>query len=190
MIFWKGRCDIKTICEVKDGKVILDKGYLERLFVRDPIINDKHKHLSALSLRLAIVLLQELSVIESRKLPSRTDLAHKLNVSKTAINDCLWQLEEVGFINRRDELDDLVCADENEGMKLKEKLRERKEVERRARRFSDYFILNYNYNISEEEDVDEMLSGLKDMMLGLDENAKKLTIEKLKEQIQSLVKNK
>jgi len=121
----------------KDGKIIFDKGFFERLYIETPISG---KQLTSLSLRLASVLLEELDMLEYRRLSFRTKLAKKLNVSNTAVNDSLIQLEEVGFLERRiGEVKTSVSADSEE-----DKIRN-------TRRFSDYFRINYNYNLKEEE---------------------------------------
>jgi len=122
----------------KDDKIIFDRGFFERLYIQKPIFGEKQ--LTSLSLRLASVLLEELNTSEYRKLPSRTKLAKKLNVSNTAVNDSLIQLEEVRFLERRiSEFIPSVSADSEEDKIIN------------TRRFSDYFRINYNYNLKEEE---------------------------------------
>jgi len=123
--------------EEKNGKIIFDKGFFERLYIKTPISG---KQLTSLSLRLASVLLEWLSMSEYKKLPFRTKLAEKLNVSNTAVNDSLIQLEEVEFLERRiNKVKPFISADLEED-KIKN-----------ARRFSANFRINRNYNLKEEE---------------------------------------
>lgn len=184
---YKGRPNkIKKIYEEKDGKIIFDKGFFERLFIKNPI--STNKQLTSLSIRLASVLLEELSMLEYRKLPSRTKLAKKLNVSNTAVNDSLIQLEEVGLLERRiSEIEAVVFADQEEDNKIKKEFNEKKVIERNSRRFSDYFRINYNYNLTKEDLIEESLKDLKEILLN--NNMQSEVTAEIKKQIQQLLQD-
>lgn len=153
--------------EIKNDEIIFNTKYFERLFIKNPIKSEKS--LSSLSLRLAAILLKELDTLEKRKIPSRTKLAKILDVSNTAINDSLIQLEEAEFIVRK---------------KIEEK---------KSRRFSDYFLLNYNYNLTKEELLEDTLMELKEMLLGEKSdfnNDINDDTEKLRKQINKIIENR
>lgn len=136
--------------DIANSNIVIDKDFFHRLFTEIPI--KTNKPLTSLSLRLATTLLEHLSMIEFKKLPQRKLLACKLKASQQAINDSLIQLEDTGFIIRRiSELESVIWADEEKGKKISTEYAQKKDEEKKARRFSDEFIINYNYNISQED---------------------------------------
>lgn len=143
-----------------NSNIIIDLEFLHRI-IRAPI----NKPLSSLSLRLAIMLLEFLSMIEFRNLPQRKLLASKLRVSQQSINTSLGELEAVEFIIRRiSELESVILVDEEKEKSLRANLEEKKEIERKARRFSDEFIINYNYNISEDENKRDVKKAIESIL--------------------------
>lgn len=142
----------------------IDKEFYNRLFIQRPI--KTNKHLTSLSLRLAALLLEHLSMFQYKKLPQRKELSSKLKVSQQAINDGLMELESVGFILRRiSELEHIAYVDEEEGKKIRAECEKIKDQERKSRRFSDEFIINYNYNMTEEEIEENLIRTIENALI-------------------------
>lgn len=138
-----------------NSNILIDIEFVNRIFIEVP--TKTNKPLTSLSLRLVIILMQHLSMIEFRRLPQRKLLAQNLGVSQQSINSSLAELENVGFIIRRaSELESVICVDEEDEKRIKAEFEEKKEIERKARRFSDEFIINRNYNISQEDTQREL----------------------------------
>lgn len=125
------------------------KNYYYRVFVRQPA--EKEKTLSSLTYRLAGVLIDNLDFYEARKLPKRKKLSEILQASNQAILDSLAQLEDVGFIKRTSLYAQIVCADSNEIENRQKFYAEKFKSELKSRRFNDEFLLNFYYNITQEE---------------------------------------
>lgn len=141
---------MKKICYINevDNTIVFDKDFFESLYIEKS--QGLGKELSSLSLRLASLLLQELNEIEYKKLPKRTYLAEKLNVSRTSIVASLYQLEVAGFLCRcvKDDAwhQSMILADEDEQLN-KDEYYTKKIIEKRENKdFSDLFIINSNYN--------------------------------------------
>lgn len=141
---------MKKICYANEenNTITFDKDFFEALYIEKS--QGLGKELSSLSLRLASLLLQELNEIEYKKLPKRTYLAEKLNVSRTSIVASLYQLEVAGFLSRlvkdKEWHQMMIMADEVEQLK-KNQYYTNKIIERRENKdFSDLFIINSNYN--------------------------------------------
>lgn len=136
-----------------DNTIVIDRYFFESLYIDKSIILGKE--LSSLSFRLASVLIQELDDIHPRKLPKRTELAERLNVSRNSIVSSLYQLESAGFIERfiKDEQTQgveisqyIYFADENRQLEVNEYNSNKKKEKRENRDFSDLFRINSNYN--------------------------------------------
>ncbi|KOF57473.1 hypothetical protein AGR56_13920 [Clostridium sp. DMHC 10] len=141
-----------------------------------------NKHLTSLSLRMASLLLEYLSMFQYRKLPQRKALSFKLNVSQQSIIDSLIELENVGFIIRRtNELEHIVYADEEEGKNIRTECEKIKAKERKARRFSDEFIINYNYNMTKGEIEKDVIRTIENALItkGLEHDDIVNIVEKL-----------
>lgn len=172
---------MEKIVEIQGDKIIFDKNFFNRAFVNSSIV--LNKPLGSLSLRIMAILLQKMSTYKGRKLPSRTGLAKELNVSTTAINNSLIELEEAGFLIRIvSELENIVPVDEKD-KELQEMLsffEEQKEANRKAKRFSDLFKINYNFNQTKEEMSIEIYESIRKF---LDPS---LTNEELRELLEKL----
>lgn len=136
-----------------DNTIIFDRYFFEALYIEKSLFLEKE--LSSLSLRLASFLITELDEIHPKKLPKRTYLAEKLNVSRNSIVSSLYQLESANFLIRyiKDyktggmELDQMVHLADEEDQLRKDEYYVKKILEKRENRdFSDLFTINSNYN--------------------------------------------
>lgn len=143
------------------------------------------KPLSTLSLRLAAMLLQELSIYEPRKLTSRNEMIKILGASKTAIIKSLSELEEVGFIIRvsENELENAVLVNKQDEKIIKEMINNKKEEDIKKRRFGGKFLINSNYNQTEIEVVQECEYDLIKILGELDETQKAQLRKQIKDMI-------
>ena len=166
--------------DIDNNNVEIDKDFFYRLFIKMPI--KTNKHLTSLSLRLAALLLEHLNMFQYKKLPQRKVLALKLNVSQQSIIDSLTELENTGFIIRRiNELEHIVYADEEKGKKIRAEYEKIKDRERKARRFSDEFVINYNYNMTKEEIEKDVIRTIENALItkGLEHDDIVNIVEKL-----------
>lgn len=122
--------------------------YYYRVFVKQ---SEESNKLSALSYRLAGLLIKELDFYEPRKLPKRKILAEKLGVSKPPVIDALAYLEKIGFIIRSTELQGMILADSSKQEEFDRRQKEICEKNKEERKFKDNFRLNFYYNTSKEE---------------------------------------
>lgn len=167
---------MERIFETTESKIEFNKQLFEEIFIKSPIKLDKD--FSSTSLRLMALLLLELSPHEGKKLSPRINMARKLGVSPTAINNSLKELEDAGFIDRiTSELEKMVPVEEREKehqeyLEYTEKV---KEENKKANNFSDYFTLNLNFNKTEEEIRNYNIKVIKTSL------ASKISDEKLEE---------
>jgi hypothetical protein len=135
------------------NKISIDLNFFNRLFIKKP---PKAEKLTALSLRVIALLLQSMSDIEPRNLPSRTKMAKTLGVSTVAINNTLFQLDVNGFLVRAPEgMDGIVCVDDKVTRMYQRQTAERICNDREQKKFSGKFVISSNYNITTEEYIKE-----------------------------------
>lgn len=135
------------------NRITIDLNFFNRLFIKKP---PKDEKLTALSFRVMALLLQSMSDIEPRNLPSRTKMAKTLGVSTVAINNTLLQLDVNGFLVRASEGMDGFIGVDDEVTKMYQRQRiKRIHNEREQKKFSGRFIINCNYNITTEEYIKE-----------------------------------
>ncbi|NJI81901.1 hypothetical protein GSQ54_15850 [Clostridioides difficile] len=130
-----------------------DTDFFKRVFINKPL--NKDKALSGTSLRLAALLMDYLNIPPNHledyayaKLPKRTDLAKKLDVSVTSIVDSLVELEENNFIIRKipEYFRMIRCTDE-ENSDWQDKRQKLYESKKKSRVYSDEFIINKYYGM-------------------------------------------
>lgn len=136
-----------VVVEEEMQKILIDKSYFERLFIR---INPNEKQLSMVTLRLAALLILELSETEPCKLPPRGELAKQMKVSKTTITNSLNQLLESNFMlesSRSDGIRQFNKSvdgdDEVEYIDL--------QIYEKRKKFTGKYLLNGRFNETEDE---------------------------------------
>ncbi|WP_279146578.1 HTH domain-containing protein [Clostridium tyrobutyricum] len=141
---------LEKLCYFTEDEIIFNKDFFQRVFIK-PSIKD-NKSLSGVSLRLAFILLKELSMYYPTEIPQRNSLANILGVSRTAVINALAQLEKEGFLIRQPSSAVLmVCAEEEKQKEIDERYEEQRIKEMKKRDFSDKFLINPNYNQERQE---------------------------------------
>ncbi|WP_039655903.1 HTH domain-containing protein [Clostridium tyrobutyricum] len=151
---------LEKLCYFTENEIIFNKDFFQRVFIK-PSIKD-NKSLSGVSLRLAFILLKELSIYYPTEIPQRNSLANILGVSRTAVINALAQLEKEGFLIRQPSSAVLmVCADEEKQKEIDEHYEKQGIKEMKKRDFSGKFLINHNYNKEkQEESISEFVNNV------------------------------
>lgn len=173
------------------NQISINLKFFNRIFIEKPPKDDK---LTALSLRVVALLLQSMSDVFPRKLPSRTKMAKKLGVSPVAVNNALLQLDINGLIIRAPEgMDGFVSIDDETTKMYQQRTAERISNDREQKRFSGKFTINPNYNITHKDYLKESVEAavehfiLSHPEINIDEAFCSLLAEDFKQQIQTIL---
>lgn len=125
----------------------IDESYFNNTFIK-PI----EENVSGLTLRLMAYLILELSFYEYRKLPSRKSLSQKFGANTSSINNSLAFLEDHIFLKRciNSEFEDMVRATPEKQKEADLFYGQQRKLNREKKKFNDYFILNPNFNQSQD----------------------------------------
>ena len=168
---------MKNLVEIKEGKIIMDLDFFNRMFIRPSI--ELKEPLRGLSLRLMALLIQKLDIYEARRLPPRSQLSKELGVSTTAINNSLIELEEAKFLYEYNVFEHIVTVDGEDKDRL-ESIKKAREEDRKTKRFSGEFKINYNFNKTDKEQKNDLYESLREVL------GPNLTIDEFKKMIQEI----
>lgn len=125
----------------------IDENYFNNTFIKP-----MEENVSGLTLRLMAFLILELSFYEYRKLPSRKLLSQKFGANTSSINKSLAFLEDHEFFKRciNPEFEGIVWATPEKQKEADLFYEQQRKLNREKKKFNDYFILNSNFNQSQD----------------------------------------
>lgn len=136
----------KTVKRI-NGMIWIDENYFNSAFIKP-----MEENVSGLTLRLMAFLILELSFYQYQKLPSRKLLSQKLGANTSSINKSLAFLEDHDFFKRciNPEFEGMVRVTPEKQKEADLFYEQQRKLNREKKKFNDYFILNPNFNQSQD----------------------------------------